>query len=165
MMKRYCTRCGKKMEEDAEFCVYCGHEMVKEMGETPVFGDKGGELIKEAKREITIVTGLLLALLGIRFIGCLIMTFAEPFYVLDVVVLLAALIGVSLKAKWGSLLALGYHVFCSVVFAIVFANQGAAFVAGGVAILLFISGLSWKEYSSVKARSMILKKESALQTA
>jgi RNA polymerase subunit RPABC4/transcription elongation factor Spt4 len=171
-MKKYCTNCGKKMEEDAEFCVYCGHELVKERGKTAVFGEKEEELTKDAKGKITIVTGLLLALLGIRFIGSLVLTFVNPFAVLDLVVYLLIIVGVSLKAKWGSLLAIGYHVLAFLVIPFIpysYPDASAAFIAGAIAgaitMNLLITGLAWKEYSSLKEWSKRVKRECALQTA
>ena len=161
-MKMYCTKCGRRNEEDAEFCVYCGHELVKGRDKTPMFGDKE-ELAMEPGKKITIVTGLLLALLGIRFVVFLTLTFEDPFNVLDLIVYLVAIVGVSLKARWGSLLALGYHVLAFLV--IPFISAGAGAVALTMVMCLLVAGLSWKEYSSLKVASERVKKESALQTA
>jgi hypothetical protein len=163
-MKMYCTKCGKRNEEDAEFCVYCGHELITGMDKTPMFGDKE-ELVTEPRKKITIVTGLLLALLGIWLVGCLFMTFEDPIFGLDLVVYLVAIVGVSLKAKWGSLLALGYHVLAFLMTPIIYADASAAFIAGALIMDLLIAGLAWKEYSSLKVASERVKKESALQTA
>lgn len=146
----FCQKCGKKLKEGGKFCGYCGHRLVKEEVETQVLDERRDSPVKETRRKITIVTGLLLAFLGIRLIGLLISTFSDLFGVMDVFIILLTIVGVSLKAKWGSILALGYHLFSIFAFAFFYAYEGVAFIAFGSVLYLIIIGLAWKEYGDFK---------------
>lgn len=150
----YCPSCGKEVENDAKFCWKCGYELENE--KATVFEEKK----KEARKKITFVTGLLLALLGLRFIGSSIAFFFGNFFSsIDVIVYLVTIVGVVSKAKWGSILALVYQIL-GVIFIIIAPLDSTAlpfgladknaFIAGAIIMNLLIIGLAWKEYSDLK---------------
>ena len=145
----YCQNCGEEIKKNDVSCDNCNYELKNINEEKPV----------KTKRNFTLVTSLLLLLLGIRFIGMLI-----SLQIIDMIPYLIIIIGVLLKAKWGSLLAIVYSLFAIIVTIIgpliMPINQFAtvdyeitdpiAFLTGLIIAHVLILLLSWKEYKSFK---------------
>ncbi len=145
----YCPGCGKETEEGNKFCRHCGTNLEKadEKPPAPVTPPVTQEKPKQ-KRTGTAI--FLLALLGIRFIGSLVMAFQNPFSFLDVAIYLVAIAGVWNRTRWGHILTIGYHALAIVVTPFGYASEGTAFVLGAIAFDLFIIGLAWSEYRRLK---------------
>lgn len=137
----------------------------------PAAGEQG----QKPAKTIAFVTCLLLALLGMRLVANLIMGLPHPFFAFDIPAYLAAIIGVLRKARWGSLLAVGYHGV-SLIFAFSFIlgsfltldyqvwqiflrEQGGSYVLGASVTDILIVGLAWREYATLRS-SATKKKES-----
>lgn len=121
---------------------------------------------KPSKR-VTFITGLLLAILGIKLVISRISGQSDPFFAFDVLICLTAIIGVILKAKWGSLLALGYHAVGLIlvlslilgslltlnyhVWKILICNQDIFYILGTAFMNILIVGLAWREYTTIVA--------------
>ncbi len=161
----FCTNCGKEINENARFCAHCGFELaVGKQAETVAFDERKDENPKK----ITLVTGLLLGLLGIKLIAMLFMTFYDPINVIDLIIIVVIIFGILFKSKWGSLLAMGYSAL------VIFVNlsepvptsvlgheiyESAGYFAGGIIMGFLIFILAWKEYNTLK-NSRIVKEGS-----
>ena len=141
-----CEKCGKEIDKDTGSCGNCGH-MIKNH---PITHENTSMKIqaKPAAKKYTIVTYLLLALLGFRFIGSLLMPADNTFSLIDQLVYAATIALISFKVKNGSLLALAYHVLG--IFLAFFGDTGESvfFFLGSLSIDTLISILSWREYKS-----------------
>ncbi len=147
----YCPGCGKETEEGNKFCRHCGASLSKpdEKPPVPVVSEPPVKIRPE--RRLTGVTGVLLVLLGIRFVGSVVTVFQNPFSLLDVAAYLAAIFGVWNRTKWGAILTMAYHALAIVVTPFGYASEGTPFILGAIAFDLFVIGLAWTEYGRIKS--------------
>ena len=145
----YCPGCGKETDEGNKFCRHCGMNLVKP-DEKPLASVIPPGAREKPKPKTTGTTTFLLVLLGIRLIANVVMSFQNPFALIDVAVYLVTIIGVGLKARWGSALAIGYHALATLTVPFALVDQGFPIVTLAIALNFAVIGLAWSEYRRLK---------------